>query len=47
MADKAYNDYIVHQQNSKWLVENGHTVSLSVLLGCQGHYIDIRNVLKK
>ena len=39
MADKAYNDYIVHQQNSKWLVENGHTVSLSVLLGCQGHYI--------
>ena len=40
LADKAYNDYIVQQQNSKWLVENGHTVSLSVLLGCQGHYID-------
>jgi len=39
LADKAYNDYIVQQQNSKWLVENGHTVSLSVLLGCQGHYI--------
>ncbi len=39
LADKAYNDYIVQQQNSKWIVENGHNVSLSVLLGCQGHYI--------
>ena len=36
---KAYSNYFVQQENSKWLIENGHTVSLSVLLGCQGHYI--------
>ena len=35
----AYNRYIVFQQSSAWLNENGHTVSLSVLLGCQGHYM--------
>lgn len=40
---KVYSDYIVQQQNSKWLEENGHTVSLSVLLGCQGHYIFIKD----
>ena len=43
---KAYSDYFVHQQNSKWLEENGHTVSLSVVLGCQGHYINEENGIK-
>ncbi|MBR1499938.1 MAG: hypothetical protein IJ615_09985, partial [Bacteroidaceae bacterium] len=40
---KAYSEYFVQQQNSKWLEENGHTVSLSVLLGCQGHFITKEN----
>ena len=39
LTDVAYNRYIVFQQSSAWLNENGHTVSLSVLLGCQGHYM--------
>ena len=39
LADQYYNQYFVIQQSSKWLEENGHTVSLSVVLACQGHYI--------
>ena len=42
---KAYSDYFVHQQNSKWLEKNGHTVSLSVMLGCQGHFTTVENGL--
>ena len=40
---KAYSDYFVIQQNSKWLEENGHAVSLSVMLGCQGHYTTVEH----
>ena len=42
---KAYSDYFVQQQNGKWLEENGHTVSLSVMLGCQGHFTTVENGL--
>ena len=40
LADQFYKHCVVHEQSGKWLVENGHTVSLSVLLGCQGHYLN-------
>ena len=40
LADQFYNHCVVHEQSGKWLEENGHTVSLSVLLGCQGHYLN-------
>ena len=39
LVDRFYNHCFVLQQSSKWLEENGHTVSLSVLLSCQGHFI--------
>ena len=39
LTNQVYNHYFVLQQSSKWLEENGHTVSLSVLLGCQGHFV--------
>ena len=35
---RAFDRCIVYQQSSRWLQENEHTVDLSVLLGCQGHY---------
>lgn len=45
LADQAYNHYFALQQSSKWLEENGHTVSLSVMLGCQGHFTTVENGL--
>lgn len=35
---KAFDRCIVYQQSSKWLLEYGHAVDLSVMLGCEGHY---------
>ena len=40
---KAFDRCIVYQQSSRWLQENSHTVDLSVLLGCQGHYAMVYN----
>ena len=40
LADQFYNHCVVHEQSGKWLEENAHIVSLSVLLGCQGHYLN-------
>lgn len=34
-----YDQMLVYQQSSKWLQDNQCNVDLSVLLGCQGHYI--------
>ena len=43
IADKAFKQCFAYEKCSKWLEKNGHTVSLSVMLGCQGHYINREN----
>ena len=35
---QVYDNMIVYQQSSEWLLENQCNVDLSVLLGCNGHY---------